>query len=178
MKDSEYRGITLQAEPSSLRCVVEMKDQRQPAPLACLCCAAGPAAKKNHWVYIREDKARIKNKRILERTTSFTQETTSWICGRPSVFHFECSVRRRCSEWKGLRRRRQSAAKEHISARSQKSRQRCDSMSKVWCRDIFLVWRLAFIDSNSESYHFYEDSSIVQTFSVSALANPLFKSVW
>ena len=51
MKDLEYRGITLQAEPSSLRCVVEMKDQRQPLPLACLCCAAGPAAKKSLGLY-------------------------------------------------------------------------------------------------------------------------------
>lgn len=47
MKDLEYRGITLQAQPSSLRCVAEMKDQRQTLPLACLCCAAGPAAKKS-----------------------------------------------------------------------------------------------------------------------------------
>lgn len=47
MKDLEYRGIMLQAQPSSLRCVAEMKDQRQTLPLACLCCAAGPAAKKS-----------------------------------------------------------------------------------------------------------------------------------
>ena len=37
---------------------------------------------------------RIKNKQMLELTTSFTQETTSWICGRPSASHFECSVKR------------------------------------------------------------------------------------
>lgn len=29
MKDLEYRGITLQAEPSSLRCAAETEDQRQ-----------------------------------------------------------------------------------------------------------------------------------------------------
>lgn len=93
MKDLQYRGIMLQAEPSSLRCVVEMKDQRKPLPPACLHAAAGLTAKKReekHRVYIDMDKVRIKNKRILEHTTSFTQETTSWICGRPSVFQLEC----------------------------------------------------------------------------------------
>ncbi len=96
MKELEYRGITLQAEPSSLRCVVEMRIKGS------LChwhaSAVLPALlPKNHWVYIMEDKVRIKNKRILEHTTSFTQETTSWICGRPSVFQFECSLRGRHS---------------------------------------------------------------------------------
>lgn len=46
MKGLEYREITLQAQPSSLRCVVEMKDQRQTPPLACLCFTASPATKK------------------------------------------------------------------------------------------------------------------------------------
>lgn len=122
MKDPRYRGITLQAEPSSLRCVVEMKDQRKPLPPACLCTAACPAAKnreKNTRAYIAEDKVRIKNKRILEHTTSFTQETTSWICGRPRVFQLECEALR-------LKRSEETAdkaVKERVSGRIRTSLQ-------------------------------------------------------
>lgn len=118
MKDLQYRGITLQVEPSSLRCVVEMKDQRKLLPPACLCAAACPAAKKKkertkHWAYITGDKVRIKNKRILEHTTSFTQETTSWICGRPCVFQLDGEALR-------LKRSEETAdkaVKEHVSGR-------------------------------------------------------------
>lgn len=140
MKGAEYRGITLQAEPSSLRCVVEMKDQRQPPPLACLRCAAGPRCqKKNHRVYIREDKVRIKNKRILEHTTSFTQETTSWICGRPCALQCECSVAARRSEWeKGLKRRGQKQSKSTFQVgfinKKKKSPRGCKG--ERCCRDV------------------------------------------
>lgn len=120
MKDLQYRGITLQAEPSSLRCVVEMKDQRKPLPPACLCAtAACPAAKKKknteserkkkeHRAYIARDKVRIKNKRILEHITSFTQETTSWICGRPHVFQLDGEGAQTEEAWRDGRQRSQS----------------------------------------------------------------------
>lgn len=36
---------------------------------------------------------------MLELTTSFSQETTSWICGRPSVPEFKCLFRGIC--WVG-----------------------------------------------------------------------------
>lgn len=61
---------------------------------------------------------RIKNKRILEHTTSFTQETTSWVCGRPGVFQLE---------WEPLRLKRseETADKESKNAFQAGSTQAC-----------------------------------------------------
>lgn len=76
-------------------------------------CCQKKKERTKHWAYITGDKVRIKNKRILEHTTSFTQETTSWICGRPCVFQLDGEALR-------LKRSEETAdkaVKEHVSGR-------------------------------------------------------------
>lgn len=92
--------------------------------------------KKNHRVYIGGDEVRIKNKGILQHTTSFTQETTSWICDRPF-----CISIWMLSQRETLRVKRSEEAQ---TKRIHKSSRRCEGLNKVWCCEIFWARKLFF----------------------------------
>lgn len=123
MKDLPFRGITLQAGPSSLRCVVEMKDQRQPLPLACLCGAACPAAKKKITGFkSRRIKCGLRINGFLNTQHHLHKKQQAGYVG--GLLYFSLNVQSEWAAWsEQVWKEADKAVKEHISSWIHKSLQ-------------------------------------------------------
>lgn len=115
MKDLEYRGITLQAEPSSLRCVVEMRDQTAASatgmpPLRCR-----PRCQKITGFISGRIKCGLRiNERLNTQHHLHKKQQAGYVGG---LVYFNLNTQSEGDAWsKKVWREAHNAVKEHFSA--------------------------------------------------------------
>lgn len=148
MKDLEYTGIMLQAQPSSLRCVAEMKDQRQTLPPACLCFAAGSAAKEMARFISGRIKWGLRINKCLNSQHHLHKKQLAGYVGGP--LYISLSVHTEGGAWyERAWRDKDNAVWKTFSVFADIRLQRCcKGTNKVWVfKIIFLMWLQHFFDN-------------------------------